>query len=128
MRNIFSKKLLPLTGAPLVRRYKSYSAQSGYVYQYVWEGQRPVGGGTEYVFAASADRKTTLPVSVIVEDAELKSWEESRSRTLSPTERYAIAKLALFQAFDERETPALLQQPVYVRADDVAAIIEQLGL
>ena len=40
-RNFFSKKPLPLTGAPAVRRLKSYSAQSGYVYQYFYEGQRP---------------------------------------------------------------------------------------
>ena len=40
LRNFFTKKPLPLTGAPAVRRLKSYSAQSGYVYQYFYEGQR----------------------------------------------------------------------------------------
>ena len=35
------KKDAPLTGAPAVRRQKTYSAESGYVYQYFYEGQRP---------------------------------------------------------------------------------------
>jgi hypothetical protein len=47
---------------------------------------------------------------------------------LSSTERYAVSKLALFQAFDERATPELMTQEVRVRAADVAAIIETLGL
>jgi hypothetical protein len=47
LRNFFSKKPLPLTGAPAVRRLKSYSAQSGYVYQYFYEGQRPFHSGGE---------------------------------------------------------------------------------
>jgi hypothetical protein len=128
LRNLFTRKALPLTGAPTVRRLKSYSAQSGYVYQYFWEGQRPVTGGTEYVFDVSADRKTSHPVSVVLEDAALRAWEQANKRTLAPNERYGIAKMALFLAFDERETPALLKQPVSVRASDVATIIEQLGL
>ena len=126
--NFRAKKALPLTGAPAVRRLKTYSAQSGYVYQYYWEGRRELPAAIEYVFDVSADRKTSHPVSVTVEDAALCEWEQAHARTLSANERYAIAKLALFQAFDERATPALMQQPVRVRAADVAAIIAQLGL
>ena len=62
LRNFFTRKPVPLTGAPAVRRLKSYSAQSGYVYQYFYEGQRPFrsGGesGVEFVFTLSADRKS----------------------------------------------------------------------
>ena len=71
-RNFFSKKdHAPLSGAPAIRRMKTYSAQSGYVYQYFYEGQRPLRGaegGTEFVFSVSADRKTWHPVSVLVGD------------------------------------------------------------
>ena len=77
LRNFFAKKPAPLTGAPAVRRMKSYSAQSGYVYQYFYEGQRPFrsGGesGIEYVFTVSADRKTFHPVSVLVGEAALRA-------------------------------------------------------
>src|SRR5215469_1603752 len=101
----FRKKNTPLTGAPAVRRQKTYSAQSGFVYQYFYEGQRPSGPerGTEYVFDVSADRKSWAPVSVVVSTEAVESWQEQTQRTLSSAERYAIAKMALFQAFDERE-------------------------
>ena len=131
-RNFFSKKTLPLTGAPAVRRQKTYSAQSGYVYQYFYEGSRPFssGGqsGSEFVFTFSADRKTSHPVSVLVSEEAIASWEQSHARSLSTTERYAIAKMALFQAFDERTTPDHLKEEVRVRAVDVAGILDTLGL
>ena len=132
LRNFFTRKPLPLTGAPAVRRLKSYSAQSGYVYQYFYEGQRPFdsGGesGTEYVFTVSGDRKTFHAVSVLVGEGAVRAWEEAQGRTLASTERYAVSKMALFQAFDERATPLLMKHEVRVRAADMAAIIETLGL
>ena len=132
LRNFFSKKPLPLTGAPAVRRMKSYSAQSGYVYQYFYEGQRPFRSsgesGIEFVFTVSADRKAFHPVSVLVSESALLGWEQAHDHALSSTERYAISKMALFQAFDERATPDLMMQEVRVRAADVSAINETLGL
>src|SRR5437867_3892847 len=66
----FRRKEAPLTGAPAVRRQKTHSAESGYVYQYFYEGQRPASRdgaqGTQYVFNVSADRKSSFPVSVFV--------------------------------------------------------------
>ena len=109
----FSRKEAPLTGAPPVRRLKTYSAQSGYVYQYYYEGQRPFRSagetGTEFVFTISADRKTWRPGKVFVGDPAIAAWESAHGRELSATERYAIGKMALFQAFDERATPALMK-------------------
>ena len=131
LRHIFSKKPLPLSGAPAVRRLKSYSAQSGYVYQYFYEGQRPFPGGesgTEFVFTVSALRKAFHPVSVLVAEEALRAWQEAHAHPLSSTERYAVAKMALFQAFDERAAPALMKLEVRLRAADVAAILETLGL
>jgi hypothetical protein len=132
LRNFFAKKPLPLSGAPAVRRLKSYSAQSGYVYQYFYEGQRPCGSGgesgIEYVFTVSADRKTFHPVSVLVGEGEVRAWEQGHGRMLASTERYAVSKMALFQAFDERATPPEMKQEVRVRSADMEAIIETLGL
>ena len=132
LRNFFGKKPLPLTGAPTVRRLKSYSAQSGYVYQYFYQGQRPYGSGgesgIEYVFTVSADRKAFHPASVLVGEGEVRAWEHAHGRQLASTESYAVSKMALFQAFDERATPELMKHEVRVRAADIAAIIETLGL
>ena len=131
-RNFFTKKPVPLSGAPTVRRQKTYSAESGYVYQYFYEGMRPFtsGGqtGTEFVFTFSADRKTWHPVSILVSEEAIAGWEQQRGRTLSTTERYAIAKMALFRGFDERASPELMKQEVRVRAEDVITILDALGL
>lgn len=128
----FPPKPQPLTGAPAIRRQKTYSGQSGFVYQYYFEGHRPFRRdrqeGTEYVFDVSADRKTSTAVSVLVSDAALEDWQSRHGRTLHPSERYAIAKIALFQAFDERPNPAAMSADVRVRAADVEAILIGLGI
>ena len=127
-----SRKPQPLTGAPAIRRQKTYSGQSGYVYQYYYEGHRPYkrerNHGTEYVFNVSADRKTSIAVSVLVSDTALEDWQSRHGRTLYASERYAIAKMALFQAFDERPDPATMDADVQVRAADVEAILITLGI
>ena len=124
------KKHAPLTGAPAVRRQKTYSAQSGYVYQYFYEGRRSMSPhrGTEYVFNVSADRKTSSPVSVFISDEAMANWQQESGRTLSTTEQYAIAKMALFQAFDEHETPEALGTDVHVGPADVHAILASLNI
>jgi len=129
---LFSKKPAPLTGAPTVHRIKSYAAESGYVYEYFYEGHRQwrdgLGRGVEFEFRVSAGREQWLPAAVVVADRAVQVWEAARARTLSSTERYAIAKLALFQAFDERTTPPEAAMEVRVSGTDVEAIAERLGL
>ena len=131
-RSLFKKKPQPLTGIPAIRRLKVYSAQSGYVYQYYYEGHRDFRSsgesGTEFVFSLSADRKNWHPASVLVSDEAVRTWEAAHARELSATERYAVAKVALFQAFDERAEPALMQGEVRVRNADIEGIVETLGL
>jgi hypothetical protein len=109
----------PLAGAPAVRRLKTYSAASGYVYQYFYEGHR----GTGFVFQVSADRRTYFSVTVLLSDAAL----DASPRELNSTERYAVAKMALFRAFDDRAAPDQMRQPVQVQPADLEAIAEQLG-
>jgi hypothetical protein len=128
MNRWFKKTEPPLTGVPAVRRQKTYSASSGYVYQYHYAGHRSLDQAVEYVFSVSADRKTSFDVSVLVPDAALESWQRERQRELTSTERYAIAKMALFQAFDERETPEQMREQVAVRPADAAQILTTLGL
>ncbi|MGD0666807.1 MAG: hypothetical protein ABSB23_04545 [Bryobacteraceae bacterium] len=129
---LFSKKPAPLAGAPAVRRIKSYAAESGYVYEYFFEGHRQwrdgLGRGVEFEFRVSAGREQWLPAAVVVPDRAVRAWEAVHARTLSSTERYAIAKLALFQAFDERAAPPETAVEVRVSDGGVEAIAERLGL
>jgi hypothetical protein len=129
---LFSRNSGSLTGAPLPRRLKSYSAQSGYQYQYFYEGHRPfrsaAQSGTEFVFRVAMNRREWQPVAVLLAGQALQTWERVHARELSAAERYAIAKMALFQAFDERSGPALMKQDVRVRPADAEAIMEALGI
>jgi hypothetical protein len=92
-----------------VRRIKSYSAANGYVYQYyffevnriAYEG----GQAGEFIYAISADRKTTFGVRIIVLESALDDWARANGRALTSSEEYAVAKMRLFQAFDEGAVP-----------------------
>jgi len=127
---LFSKKPAPLAGVPAVRRIKSYTAESGYVYQYFYEGHRQWrddrGRGVEFEFRISAGREQWLPAAVVVTDRALDPWQSAHARALSSSERYAIAKLSLFRAFDRHEAPPEAALEVLVSPADVEAIAERL--
>jgi hypothetical protein len=80
------------------------------------------------VFNVSADRKSSFPVSVFLGEGALESWHQEHGRRLGATERYAIAKMALFQAFDQRAAPDAMSEEVRVQAADVEAILATLDI
>lgn len=119
----------PLKGAPAVRRQKTHSAESGYVYQYFYEGRRPhPSGGEEFVFQVTADRRTLFPATIVIPTAVLTEWQQDERRELLSKERYAIAKLMLFRAFDERESPDAMRQLIMLDRPLLDEIAEVLGL
>jgi hypothetical protein len=93
-----------------VRRVKTYSAASGFVYQYTFhelkEVRRGFSRGNEYTYLVSVDRKTMFPVGILVRSDAVAKWSKQTRRALSGTEEYAVAKMRLFQAFDEQPQPA----------------------
>lgn len=97
----------PLRGAQKVRREKTYSADTGYVYQYYYEGYRESRRdnleGQDHVFTVTSDRVTRFPVTVFLSRRAVEAWQQAHDRELTATEQYAVVKLSLFQAFDERE-------------------------
>lgn len=108
---------------------KTYSADSGYVYQYAYQGRRALADSVEYVFSVSADRTRFFDVSVIVLDESVETWNSAHGRELGDTERYGIAKMALRQAFDLRETPERVKRDaVRVAPPELEALAESLGL
>lgn len=119
-----------------VRRVKSYSAANGYVYQYCfYEVNRishlgsPAG---QFIYAISADRKTAFPLSILVLQTALESWAQTNGRALSSSEEYAIAKMRLFQAFDEGDVPITAEAAEHKRllVDDsnLESLLEQLHI
>ncbi len=117
-----------------VRRLKTYTGQTGYVYQYYFVGKRaalesdPEAPSTEYIFDVTSDRKTTFAVSIFLAPQALQSWAASRGRDLSEPEQYAAAKLRLMQAFDE--IPDMLHHGRRLRldAEQLPILLESIGV
>ena len=102
-----------------VRRIKSYSATNGYVYQYYfYELNRVLVDGRaagEFVYAISADRGTSFGLRIFVMQAALHAWAAANGRLLTGSEEYAVAKMRLFQAFDEGVVPLTAEAAREVR-------------
>ncbi|HUN64336.1 MAG TPA: hypothetical protein VMU53_20215 [Candidatus Sulfotelmatobacter sp.] len=110
-----------------LRRVKSYSAANGYVYQYFFFevnrirlNDRPVG---EFIYAISADRKTTFGLRILVYQSALEAWARANGRPLTASEEYAVVKMRLFQAFDEGSVPLTPEG-----AADVALEVDETNL
>ena len=130
LRRLAGRQERPLAGAPAVRRLKTHSADSGYVYQYYFEGfrERPRDGAYEYVFTAAADRRTWFPVSVVLPLTVLDDWASRYGRVLTASERFGVAKIALRNAFDARETPGEMRAEVRLEMAEMERVAEILDL
>jgi len=119
-----------------VRRVKSYSAADGYVYQYYFfEGnraQRDGRPGGEFTYVISADRRSTFPFKIFVRQSALDAWAKQNGRSLTSSEEYAVAKMRLFQAFDEGsvQVPPEGQQSreVVVDESNLEDLLGKLGI
>ncbi len=119
-----------------VRRVKSYSAADGYVYQYYFfEGNRAQRGGRpggEFIYVVSADRRSAYPFKIFVKQSALDAWAKQNGRPLTSSEEYAVAKMRLFQAFDEGavKPPVDGHQPGEVLVDEanLEELLGQLGI
>jgi len=118
------------------RRVKSYSAANGFVYQYCfYEVNRVEENGQsagEFIYAISADRKTTFGLRILVWQAALETWAKVNGRPLTSSEEYAIAKMRLFQAFDEGAVPLTAEAAaaITLSVDDsnLEALLESLNI
>jgi len=119
-----------------VRRVKSYSAADGYVYQYYFfEGnraQRKGSPGGEFTYVISADRRSAFPFKIFVLQSALDAWANQNGRPLTSSEEYAVAKMRLFQAFDEGSVQAPLEGQaageVVVDESNLEDLLGQLGI
>ncbi len=115
-----------------VRRIKSYSAASGLVYQYqfhdVHSSRRGLHAGNEYIYLVSADRKTMFPMPIFVRRDAVERWGKRMGRKLTGTEEYAVAKMRLFQAFDETENLPSARPDLIVDASNLESLLAQLDL
>ena len=102
---------------------KTYSAGSGYVFEYALIAETSPG---VYDFEVSWDRKLVHLVKVLFEPQVL---EQAPLNALNTVERYAVAKLAIRLAFDRCESPQdLLLSAVRPAPQDLEEILRTLDL
>ena len=117
-----------------IRRMKTYTSQTGYVYQYYFVGKRTALPGitevpaTEYVFDVSSDRESYYAISIFLLADALAYWAGAHGRELSEAEQYAAAKLRLLAAFDEVEGLRDSSRQFAVAAHDIETLLEVLDL
>lgn len=130
-RRLWPAQSVPLQGAPVRRRLKSYLACTGYRYSYYYEGYRRCHRkglqGVEYVFSIYFRHNELVPVPVFLPDEVVVSWERDHSRELNATERYALVKMSLFHAFDHEE-PAQLRKGIAINREQAEQLLEILGI
>ena len=108
-----------------VRRRKTYSAASGWVYEYVLVGSAPTATGTAYRFEVTARRHPPMTVTVEVSVGTRRAWETRHARPLARNEQYALAKLRLLHGFDT--VPELTQQATWeLQPDEAEAFWSEL--
>lgn len=117
-----------------VRRLKTYAAQTGYVYQYYFVGQRaalpdaPEGPATEYIFDVTPDRKITYAVSIFLGEGALAAWQQRHRRPLTAPEQYAAAKLRLFEGLDEIADLAADPRRLLIDGEGLESLLDSLQL
>ena len=116
----------------VAHRIKSYSAATGYVYQYCFVEVRPArrgfSTGTDYIYIVSVDRQENFPLAVFVRKSAVEKWSKEQNRKLGGTEEYAVAKMRLFQAFDEIENLATVRPELHVDDSNINLLLQKLDL
>jgi hypothetical protein len=115
---------------------KTYTAESGYVYQFYYVGKRealsgaPEAPATEFIFDVTRDRKTMFAISVFLGLAPLKTWAAAHGRALTESEQYAAAKMRLQRGFDEIGSIDLRQHPRHlsISSAELEELLGELGL
>jgi hypothetical protein len=113
-------------------RVKSYSASTGYVYQYYFletqKSRRGLHGGTDYVYMVAVDRSAAFPLRIFVRRDAVRTWNKKTGREMTGTEEYAAAKMRLFQAFDEAADLHATCPDLIVDDSNLDALLAQLDL
>ncbi len=102
------------------------------MYQYQFHGieQREQNGkaAAEYTYYAMEDRTTMHAVRVVVMRDALKRWSDANCRALTGTEEYAVAKMRLFEGFDEDDEILQRKRELIVDEENVNELLEKLNL
>ncbi len=102
-------------------RIKTRHAMSGYVYEYYFDRTFDA----VYRFGV---RSGPGPFSAALIEIDRALLTRSAGRELSAVEEFAVAKLALFEAFDQRSDPAAMGELYRAPAEVLDRIVAELDL
>lgn len=77
----------------------------------------------EFIYAISADRTTSFGLRIFVMQSALDTWAQANGRALTSSEEYAVAKMRLFQAFDEGVVPLIPEA-----AGELRLVVDEVNL
>lgn len=109
-------------------RIKSYSGATGHVYQYAFAAFDDTPEALLYRFQVSADRSAPRPVTVALDKQRLRECESGYGRSFSASERYGLAKMALFDALDSLPPESLFLHKIQPTAEQLKEFAERLDL
>lgn len=69
-----------------------------------------------------------MDLTLVLASEVAAAWEAQNEFCLTETQRYALAKMAFFQALDEGPGPLPPPGPIAIRREDLAAIAVTLNL
>lgn len=118
----------------VVRRLKTYSSETGNVYQYYFVGKRAALRGealapaTEFIFDVSCGSAPSFAVSIFLREHSLESWQRAKGRSLVEPEQYAVAKMKLLRAFDEVARLRENGRRLAIETEELETLLAQLGI
>jgi hypothetical protein len=118
----------------MAHRYKLYAAETGTAYQYFFASSRRVnrpesqGAGSDYIFVVTPDQKPPFILRVFVSERALRAWRQAHDRDLCFNEMYAAAKMRLFRAFDELDSPRDAGLSLLVDEGNIEELLRSLDL
>src|SRR5689334_13470748 len=112
---------------------KSYTTHRGFLFDYSFTGLRLSPGefsmGFEYVFDVTSSSGVTFSSSIILDNGLLNGWMDHHHRDLSISDRYAIAKMGLFQLLEAVSDPTdVLPSGKILTSMDLSTITTVLSL
>jgi len=76
----------------------------------------------------SMHRQHVFPLRIFVQHDALEKWSARTGQKLTGTEEYAVAKMRLFQAFDEIEGLAAKPPDLMVDSSNLESLLSQLDI
>ena len=114
-----------------IRRMKTYTGATGYVYQYYFVGRRPAPppeGGNRVYLRRHRGPQDHVFHQRIPQAGALGAWFAEHGRELTETEQYAAAKMRLLRAFDEMEGMIEHGRRLVIDGENIEELLAPLGM